>query len=72
MHALRLAQQMIAHDSSACQQCPIAAQMRQWLENLGFDVEQLEMTDPAGQLKVSLVAKRGQGKVVSPTSVITM
>ena len=63
MHALRLAQEMIAHDSvSARSNAAIAAQMRQWLEGLGFDVEQLEMTDPAGQLKVSLVAKRGKGK----------
>lgn len=63
MHALRLAQEMIAHDSvSVRSNAPIAAQMRQWLETLGFEVEQLEMTDPAGQLKVSLVAKRGKGK----------
>lgn len=63
MHALRLAQQMIAHDSvSVRSNGPIAAQMKEWLENLGFVVEQLEMTDPAGQLKVSLVAKRGKGK----------
>ncbi len=63
MHALRLAQEMIAHDSvSVRSNAPIAAQMRRWLESLGFEVEQLEMTDPSGQLKVSLVAKRGKGK----------
>ncbi len=63
MHALRLAQEMIAHDSvSVRSNAPVAALMRGWLEGLGFDVEQLEMTDSAGQLKVSLVAKRGKGK----------
>lgn len=63
MHALRLAQEMIAHDSvSVRSNAPIAKLMRQWLESLGFEIEQLEMTDPAGQLKVSLVAKRGKGK----------
>ncbi|MCC6509642.1 MAG: M20/M25/M40 family metallo-hydrolase [Pirellulaceae bacterium] len=62
MHALRLAQEMIAHDSvSVRSNAPIAAQMRGWLETLGFEIEQLEMTDGAGQLKVSLVAKRGKG-----------
>ncbi len=62
MDALRLAQEMIALDSiSVRSNASVAALMRGWLEKLGFEIEQLEMTDPNGQLKVSLVCKRGRG-----------
>ncbi len=72
MHALRLAQEMIAHDSvSVRSNAPIAKLMRQWLESLGFEVEQLEKTDPAGQLKVSLSPNAARAKGASPTFAIT-
>lgn len=62
MDVLRLAQEMIAHDSvSVRSNGSIAALMRSWLEELGFEIEQLEMIDPEGEVKVSIVAKRGPG-----------
>ena len=49
MDAVQLAQQMIAINSvSSYSNAPVAALMRSWLEQLGFEVEELEMTDPAG------------------------
>lgn len=63
MDAIQLAQQMIAINSvSSYSNAPVASLMRSWLEQLGFEVEELEMTDPAGERKVSLVAKRGPGR----------
>ncbi len=60
MQVLQYAQEMVSIDSvSSRSNAKIAALMRRWLEQLGFTVEQLEMTDPAGELKVSLVARRG-------------
>lgn len=62
MQPIALAQQLIAFDSiSSKSNGPIAALMRSWLERLDFEVEQLEFVDPNGELKVSLVAKRGSG-----------
>lgn len=63
MDAVKLAQQMIAVNSvSHYSNAPIAMLMRGWLEELGFEVEQLELTDPNGERKISLVAKRGPGR----------
>ncbi|MGN6545097.1 MAG: M20/M25/M40 family metallo-hydrolase, partial [Aureliella sp.] len=63
MDAVQLAQQMIAINSvSSYSNAPVASVMRSWLEQLGFEIEELEMTDPAGERKVSLVAKRGPGR----------
>jgi len=62
MQPVDLAQQLIGFDSiSSKSNARVAAQMRGWLERLGFEVEQLEFVDPQGELKVSLVAKRGPG-----------
>lgn len=63
MDVLKLAQEMIAINSvSSRSNVAIAALMRGWLEALGFEIEQLQMTDPEGEVKVSIVAKRGVGK----------
>jgi acetylornithine deacetylase len=63
MDAVSLAQQMIAINSvSNHSNAAIAALMRGWLEELGFEIEQLEFIDPNGERKVSLVAKRGSGR----------
>src|SRR5690349_18850504 len=63
MDAVQLAQQMIAINSvSSYSNAPVASLMRSWLEQLGFEVEELEMTDAGGERKVSLVAKRGPGR----------
>ena len=62
LQPLDLAQQMVAIDSvSHRSNATIAALMRGWLEKLGFEVEQLDMIDSAGERKVSIVAKRGTG-----------
>ena len=63
MDAVQLAQQLIAINSvSSLSNATVAALMRDWLQQLGFDVEQLELTDANGERKVSLVAKRGPGR----------
>lgn len=41
---------------------PIAAVMRERMESIGFEVEQLELIDPLGEKKVSLVGRRGPGR----------
>ena len=62
MQALEMAQQMIAINSiSDRSNAPVAALMRTWLEELGFEIEQLERVEANGERKVTLVAKRGTG-----------
>ena len=63
MDPIPMAQQMIAIDSvSSRSNAAVAELMRGWLEVLGFEIEQLEMMDPNGERKVSIVAKRGMGR----------
>lgn len=63
MNVVKLAQEMIAINSvSSRSNVEIAALMRGWLESLGFEIEQLQTTDPDGEVKVSIVGKRGKGQ----------
>lgn len=59
---LAYARELIAHPStSSLSNLAVTALMRDWLEELGFEIEEIPYQDPAGTPKTNLVARRGSG-----------